>query len=38
MSIYNILFKKNKGQGFAGHIKADGTPNIEMTLRYVKPG
>jgi integrase/recombinase XerC/integrase/recombinase XerD len=21
----------------AGHIKADGTPNIEMTLRYVKP-
>jgi integrase/recombinase XerD len=22
----------------AGHIKADGTPNIDMTLRYIKPG
>jgi integrase/recombinase XerD len=22
----------------AGHMKANGTPNIEMTLRYIKPG
>lgn len=24
--------------GIAGHLKADGTPNIDMTLRYIKPG
>jgi integrase/recombinase XerD len=22
----------------AGHLKSDGTPNIDMTLRYIKPG
>jgi site-specific recombinase XerD len=22
----------------AGHLKVDGTPNIDMTLRYIKPG
>jgi hypothetical protein len=24
--------------GIAGHLKSDGTPNIDMTLRYIKPG